>query len=269
MRNVVTLYCDENNVSCILECIKSLTDGIKCPDEIVVTVKDGVKTPPSLKKKDRVYISRIDKDYGALSAIVGVLDRYPQHDNVNIVYADSRCTYPIHILDVFDESMDQLEAGIKSQKPDSTGFVFGCAGITMVEDKKRNLDRELEALTSDQETRYELKTLLGYPNQNLTVDFLEARGFVIFKRSLIKDKEFLSYLEKVYSSSRCTDILLSNYFSQQKYLKASIYNHIINRPLMEKMRCFLNIKEDPRDKMNLYEKTILDLRDLECFHVYE
>jgi hypothetical protein len=269
MRNVIALYCDENNVSHILECIKSLIDGIKCPDEIVVTVKEGVKTPPSLKKKDRVYVNRIDQDYGELSAIVGLLDRYPEHDNVNIVYADSRCAYPVHILDVFDESMDQLEAGIKSQKPDTDGFVFGCAGITMVEDKKRNLDRELEALTSDNDVKYELKTLLGYPNQNLTVDFLESRGFVVFRRALIKDKEFLSYLQKVYDPSRSSDILLSNYFSQQKFLKASIYNHIVNRPLLEKMRCFINIKEDQREKMDLYEKTIIDLRNLECFHVYE
>lgn len=269
MRNVIALYCDENNVGNIVECIRSLTSGSKCPDEIVVTVKDGVKTPPSLKKKDRVHISRIDKDYGDLSAIVGLFNRYPEHDNVNIVYADSRCTYPIHMLDVFDESLDQLEAGIKSQKPDVKGFVFGCAGITMVEDKKRNLDRELQALTTDDDIKYERKTLLGYPNQNVNVDFLEPRGFVLFKRSLIKDKDFLSYLEKVYDSSRSSDVLLSNYFSKHEFLKASIYNHIINRPLLDKMRCFINIKEDQRVKMDLYEKTILDLRSLECFHVYE
>ena len=269
MRNVIALYCDENSVQNISECVRSLMDGIKCPDEIVVTVKDGVKTPPSLKKKDRVYISRIDRDYGELSALVGIFGRYPEHDNINIIYADSRCTYPVHMLDVFDGSLDQLESGLKSQKQDIKGFVFGCAGITMVEDKKRNLDRELEALTGDQEIKYELKTLLGYPNQNLTVDFLEPRGFVLFKRSLIQDKEFLAYLDKAYNSNRSTDILLSNYFAKKEFIKASIYNHLINRPLMERMRCFVNIKEDQRAKMDLFEKTILDLRSLECFHVYE
>ena len=32
---------------------------------------------------------------------------------------------------------------------------------------------------------------------------------------------------------------------------------------------FIHIKEDQRGKMDLFEKTILDLRSLECFHVYE
>lgn len=269
MRNIIALYCDQKTTETIVETVNSLLQGIKCPDEVVITMKEGVKTPQSLKKKDRVHIQRLDKDYGNLSALVGIIERYPEHDNVRIAYADSRTIYPNHMLMVFDESIEQIENGIKKQSPNTEGIVCGACGIAMVENKKRNIEKELEELTGNSDIKYEKKTLLGYPNQSISVDFLEPRGFLYFNRSILSDKDFPSYLDSIENlTDLVSDIVLSNYFAKKGYIRACIFNHIINNQLLQKMGCFKKIRDDEYKKMDSYEKTILSLRDSECFVVY-
>ena len=269
MKIIVAMTCNAEDMQYINDSVRSLQEGVRAPDEIVVTLKDGLKVTKSLKNNDKVYISRIVKDYGELTALTGVMERYPIHSDVYILYLNSNCTYPPHLLHEYETSVTDLDKALKEKLPNSTGSVYGLGGIVMMADKKRNLEKEFLSLTgSGEEHGYELRTIHSYVRENATVDYLESTGSVLVHRSVLQD-DFFTYLAQVWQEHWSQDVLLSNYFAKKNILRTQICNWSINRFLLHRGGYLKHVAPiSDEDKRVLYENTAQHLRKLGCFHVY-
>lgn len=286
MKLIVVMTCTANDLKYINDTVRSLQEGIRVPDEIVVTLQEGIKPPPSLKRKGGVHLQRSAHDYGALTALVGAMERYPKHSDVYLVFLNSNCTYPPHLLQEYETSIGELDRALKQKLPNSEGSVYGLGGVVMVADKKRNLEQEFQALTGDTEDDYETRSVIGYIRENATVDFLESLGSVVIHRSQLND-DFLAYLAKVWPQApECdddaptwtppvghelsADIVLSNYFAKHKVLRTQICNLAINRFMLIRGGYLTGHKEpSDSDKRELYERTVKHLRKLGEFYAYD
>lgn len=275
MKLVVAMTCSESDVSRINDSVNSLLNGLLSPTDIVITMLDGVKIPQGIRKKlvqpnSIVHLQRADKNYGALSALLGVMERYPIADpEMYIVLLHANCTYPPHLLKEYALTIPELAVSLKQKLPQSTGSVYGIGGVVMTKDKNLNLDREFQQLIGKSDDQYEEKNILGYVRENATVDFLETCSSMCINRTLVKD-DFLNYLEKTGLADLSHDIVLSNYFAKHQVLRTQICNLAINRFMLVRSGCFENHKSPSEDdKRDLFEHTIRHLRKLGCFYVYE
>jgi hypothetical protein len=261
----------------INDSVKSLLDSMVPPSEILITLQNGVKVPAALKRKSgsmdsRVHIQRLDKDYGSLTAIVGAMQRYPAHYDAHILFLNSNCTYPPHLINEYNLSIAELEKGLKQKLPDSNGSIYGLAGVVMAPDKNRNLDLEFDDLIGKSNSSFETRNLIGYVRENATVDYLESMGSVLIHRSKLKD-DFLVYLSKVIEptteGSLSMDVVLSNYFAKHSVLRTQVCNLAINRFMLLRAGYLKNHKEhDEQNKRTLYERTVKHLRSKGCFYTY-
>lgn len=267
------MTCQEDDVQHMHDCIKSLLEGMVQPAEILITLQKGVKVTPALKRKDRVHVQRLDKDYGNLTAIVGAMERYPAHKDMHILFVNSNCTYPPHLLNEYNVSIKDISEGLNKQLPGNNGSVYGLAGIVMASDKNRNLDLEFQHLIGKSSEPYEQRNLIGYVRENATVDYLESCGSVLIHRSQLKD-DFLVYLAKVMSDSDSAsdlnlDVVLSNYFAKHNVLRTQICNLAINRFMLIRSGYLKNHQElGEQEKREFYERTVKYLRSKECFYAY-
>jgi hypothetical protein len=282
---VAVMTCINKDSTHIEECVNSLFESISPPEEIIITLLERTELPKSLARKyfGRLHIQYLDKDYQSLTALVGFMERYPEHNDVYTIYLNSDCVYPLHLISEYKHSLAELNKTIKDKLPDSKGSVFGISGIVMVEDKKRNMEKEFLSLTdtanasaSDNDsasasTNFEKRTLLGSVQENATVDYLESVGSILIHRSQLQD-DFLIYLGKVWTNdiTLSPDVILCNYFALKNIMRTQVCNIIINRYMMARMACFKNHKELPdQEKRDTYENTIKHLRGLQCFSVYK
>jgi hypothetical protein len=260
--------------------VKSLLDGMIQPSEILVTLKRGSGSGSELGWPDKVHILFLDDDYGSLTAIVGAMERYPAHSDTYILFLNSNCTYPPHLIKEYEQCVPDLEKALREKLPNNNGSVYGLSGVVMAPDKQRNLDLEFRDLIGKPIDPYEVRNTLGYVRENATVDYLESCGSVLIHRSQLKD-DFLVYLAKAKAKDTGSelapnqetlsmDVILSNYFAKHRFLRTQICNFAINRFMLIRAGYFQNYRElDEQDKRDLYERTVKHLRSKGCFYTYE
>lgn len=270
------MTCNTNDLPHVNNSIKSLQEGIRPPDEIVVTLQDDVTDTNLLKLKLKcnvgVHFIRIAKSYGSLSALVGVMERYPIHSNVYVMFLDSNCTYPPHLLQEYQLSLADLNKALKVKLPDIVDSVYGLGGIVMLADKNRNLEKEFQSLIKEKEEEedkgYEQRTIHGYVRDNATVDYLESFGSILIHRSRLKE-DFVDYLTTVWQADLSQDVIFNNYLAKHKILRTQICNLSINRYLLYRGGYLRGHTELPEaDKRALYENTAQYLRTKDSFYIY-
>jgi hypothetical protein len=281
MKFVVAMTCCEADLVYINDCVKSLLAGMIVPEEIIITLGEGTKIPTALRKKmtqsdSRIKLVRVDKDYGSLTAIVGAMERHPVSSDMYIVFLNSNCTYPPHLLKEYEMSIPDLDRGLKEKLPNNNnGSIYGLGGVVMAQDKNANLDREFQKLIGVNDEHYEERNLIGYVRDNATVDYLESCTSLCIHRSLLKN-DFLVYLAKVIPSTEeghnrgiSLDIILSNYFAKHQILRLQICNLAINRFMLHRSGYLVHHQEPPeQQKRELFEHTVKYLRKLNSFYAY-
>jgi hypothetical protein len=274
MKIVAVMTCHEKDLPNVDRCVRSLMESISPPEEIIITLVKNTDVPDTLKNTNSVCVQYADTDYGSLTAVLGFMDKYPNHSDVYAVLLNSSCIYPVHLISEYKHSLLDLQKAIKDKLPASNGSVFGITGVVMAEDKKLNMEREFKSLVDDNlNTGYEKRTLLGYVRENATVDYLETSGSILIHRNQLQN-DFLTYLSKVWPKTSATelstDIILCNYLALKNTVRTQICNIIINRYMMERMGCFKNNVAMPdQEKRDMYENTVKHLRTLKCFNVYK
>jgi len=280
MKFVVAMTCCAADLEYLNDCVRSLLDGILLPEEIIITLRDGIKIPSVLRKKvtqpdSKIKVVRVDKDYGSLTAIVGAMERHPVNSDMYIVFLNSNCTYPPHLLKEYEISIPDLDRSLKEKLPNNNGSIYGLGGIVMAQDKNANLDREFQKLIGACTEQYEERNLIGYVRDNATVDYLESCASLCIHRSLLKN-DFLVYLAKVIPSIEeghnrgiALDIVLSNYFAKHQILRLQICNLAINRFMLHRSGYLIHHQEPPeQQKRELFEHTVKYLRGLNSFYSY-
>lgn len=297
------MTCQEEDLAHIEGCVNSLMDSVLAPEEIVITTLDIVdrklngpdrfvrrpgkyfklpgdsetchaKIPSSLMHREHIHIhAHQGPHHHGLTALTSLMKRYPYSDDLYVVYLDGNCVYPVHLISEYVQSLVELQKVIADKLPASKGSVLGIAGVVMAEDKKRSLEKEFQSLIDGTEEFYEKRTILSYVKDNATVDYLESMGSIIMHRSQLED-DFPIYLNKVWTDKvvLSTDVILNNYFASKNIVRVQICNMLINRYMMEHMKCFAENQSletmSKQEKSTVYENTISHLRSIGCFCVY-
>ena len=238
---VVCMLYDSDNISTILQSVKSITDGQVIVTDIVIADYNALPLPSSLKKKEKVSIIKT-LNYGVLSSLVAAINKHGTSDSVNYILADGQVIYMENMVSYYLKSTQELTEGLKSKIPagDAEGFkgsVFGLSGLLFIENKQITLQTELqELLTLDEPAKNLKRSQIGYTRDNSTVDLLEISGSMYFTGPQIDNLKD-SLRQETYT--RITGaVFLANYFAKKGIYRTQICNLDNNKYIMQQFNLF-------------------------------
>jgi hypothetical protein len=215
----------------------------------------GLNLPASLKKKDHVSIIRTP-NYGMLSSLYAILEKYGTSPNVRIILVDEATTYMPHLaseyLNTSPEMLKQLKSKITESNASAAfeGAVFGLSGILYTEDKQNDLDKELNALLEGggevaQSEKLSIKrSLPSIIRDTSTVDLLEFSGSIFLFGSHLEGFKNLYFNVKTpvsYNRFQAT-VFLSNFLAKKHIYRVNVCHLANNRFIMERIGCFSRLE---------------------------
>jgi hypothetical protein len=263
------------NPNFISNTVKSLLEGLLTPTDIVIA-DYGLVLANSLRKKDNVSVIKTP-NYGMLSSLYAILEKYGTTPSVHIVLVDEATTYMPHLapeyLNVSPEMFRQLQTRIPAGVL-CDGAAFGLAGILFTEDNQKKLDCELDDLLNDgPEHEHEpsrasmTRTMPTILKDTSTVDILEFSGSIYLKASYLegfKDTFFSKTAPAVPYDRFQATVFLSNFLSKKNIFRVHVCHLTNNRFIMERVGCFDRLqKYSPTDYLtpmnDLYAKGELNI----------
>ena len=237
------------NPNFLCNTVKSLLDGNITPADIVIA-DYGLSLANSLKKKDHVSIIKTP-NYGMLSTLYAIIEKYGTKPTVHIILVDEAATYMPHLAsehvnaspDIIRQFQSQIPAGVTFK-----GAVFGLAGLAFRADKRNELDNELESLLNDTEIPVKVPSSVNNLQPNMiqdttTADILEFIGSIYLtadKLSGFKNEVF----KKPVSFDRFqATVILSNFLEKNNVFRINICHLANNRFIMDRIGCFSRVQK--------------------------
>jgi len=224
----------------ITDTINSLIFGSRPPEEIVIALPltARYKIPAALRHSERIRLERTDYDFGSLTGLACALELYDDRADIQLMLVSSTMRYPKNIVQEFLAIRPELEKQLASKLPQYTSSIWGTGGTVMVQNKERDMDRELEALMAGHDIApSDNRTIIGYVRENATVDILETHGVIWLNRQQVVKSDFMQMLKKygdgLVKGLLCGDTLLSNYMASRNIFRTQICTLTLNRYLLE------------------------------------
>jgi hypothetical protein len=251
-------YTNPNFVS---NTVKALLEGLLTPTDIVIA-DYGLVLANSLRKKDNVSVIKTP-NYGMLSSLYAILEKYGTAASVHIILVDEATNYMPHLapeyLNASPEMFKHLQSRIPAGVP-CEGAAFGLSGILFTEDTQKQLDSEFDALLDDSSLaaaksdsgELSLKrTLPTILKDTSTVDILEFSGSIYFKASYLegfKDAFFSKTAPAVSYDRFQATVFLSNFLAKKHIFRVNVCHLTNNRFIMDRIGCFDRLqKYSPTD----------------------
>jgi hypothetical protein len=238
------------NPNFLVSTVKSLLDGSVTPTDIVIA-DYGLNLTPSLKKRDHVSVIKTP-NYGMLSSLYAILQKYGKTPAVHIILVDEAVTYMPHLAAEYLNTTAEIlkEMKIKFQKDDISA-AFGLTGLILKENKQHDLDNELESLISGSDddisgsggsggTRVVFKR--NYPTtttNTMPVDLLEFTGSIYITANQVSELASSDVFKKPISYNRFqASVVLSSFLAKKNIYRVNVCHLGNNRFIMERIGCF-------------------------------
>ena len=235
------------NPNFLCNTVKSLLEGNMPPTDIVIA-DYGLALANSLKKKDHVSIIKTP-NYGMLSSLYAIIEKYGTTPSVHIILVDEAATYMPHLAsehintspDILRQFQSHIKAGVTFK-----GAVFGLAGLALRPDKRNELDNELESLVNDTEMPNVPSLTNLQPNliqDTTTADILEFHGSIYltadklsgFKNDLLKKPVSFDRFQAT--------VILANFLEKNNIFRINICHLANNRFIMDRIGCFSRVQK--------------------------
>jgi len=233
------------NPNILTSTLRSLLDGLVKPTDIVIA-DYGLNLAPALKKKDHVSVIKTP-NYGILSSLYAILQKYGTAPEVHVVLVDEATTYMPHLIAEYLNTTPEILRQLQAQIPSVTGAVYGLCGVLFAEDKQKDLENELESLLdcTEETVKTESKIKRSTPTvmkDTATVDLLEFTGSIFCQASQLAGfKEDAFKKPHAYNRFEAT-VILSNFFASKQILRVNICHLANNRFIMDRIGCFARVQ---------------------------
>ncbi len=235
------------NPNFLVSTVKSILDGSVTPTDIVIA-DYGLNLTPSLKKRDQVSVIKTP-NYGMLSSLYAVLQKYGKNPSVHIVLIDEAVTYMPHLaaeyLNTTGEILKEMRAKFQTN---DVSAVFGLTGLVFKENKQRDLDSELEALVSGDAASIgapgapeSVSFKRNYPTtttNTVSVDLLEFTGSIYLTVNQLTGFSSEVFKKPISYNRFQAAVVLSSFLAKNNIYRVNVCHLGNNRFIMDRIGCF-------------------------------